>query len=705
MGSGFAGPISPVTATADVVQSVEAYRSIAAIPGPVDLAVIAVSADAAVDAARECAEKDVKTLVVLSPGFAETGGAGRQRQAALLAVSRQAGMRLVGPNCMGLMNLDPEVRMNATFSPTAPQPGRVGFLSQSGSLVVAAIDHANGLGLGLRSAISIGNKADLSGNDFLQYWEGDPGCTVIALYLESLGNPRKFARIARRVGRIKPIIAVKSGRSAAGARATSWHTGSLIGASDVTVDALFRQAGVVRTDTLGEFFDVATLLANQPLPAGPRVAIVTNGGGPGILAADACEANGLVVPPLPRSVRTALAGFLPPEAALGNPVDTVEGSPESFGRAIEILADWDGIDSIIVLFAPPLAPRTEAVAAAIRDAVRKLPRPIPVLTVFMSGRPAPSSLRNAPSAIPAYHYPEEAARALGHAVRYSQWRATPLGGVPHFADVRDDRAAAALAAALTEVVPTAAAEETAGPVTGAKAATEPRAEPPNTASGGGSRWLRHDEVARVLESYGIAMAPWRIVETPEEAGRAAEAIGGPVALKAVSPGVIHKADAGAVRLWLRADEVDRAASEMVARLASSGHRVESFLVQSMVAGGAEMIIGVVHDRLFGPVIACGPSGAEMELARDVAVRITPLTDRDAAEMISSLATFPLLASRGGGQSSPIDAAAIEETLLRVSAMVEAHPEIAELECGPVVVLERGALVVDARIRIELPGAP
>jgi acetate---CoA ligase (ADP-forming) len=710
IGSGFAGPVYPVDPTADVVQSVEAYRSIAAIPGPVDLAVIAVPSDAAVDAARECAGKGVKTLVVLSPGFAETGGAGRERQAALLAASRQAGMRLVGPNCMGLMNLDPDIRMNATFSPTAPQPGRVGFLSQSGSLVVAAIEHANRLGLGLASAISIGNKADLSGNDFLQYWEGDPGCAVIALYLESLGNPRKFARIARRVGRSKPIIAVKSGRSAAGARATSSHTGALIGASDVTVDALFRQAGVVRTDTLGEFFDVATLLANQPLPAGPRVAIVTNGGGPGILAADACEANGLVVPPLPGRVRAALAEFLPPEAALGNPVDTIEGSPESFGRTIGILADWDGIDSIIVLFAPPLAPRTEAVAAAIRDAVRELPRQIPVLTVFMSGRPAPSALRNATSAIPAYHYPEEAARALGHAVRYARWRATPLGGIPHFADVRDDRAAAALAGALAAIVPGVAATETEGAAPGgfstaALSAAAP-GEPSTAASSDGrSRWLRHDEVARVLECYGIGMAPWRLADTPAEAGRAAEEIGGQVALKAVARGIVRKAEAGAVRLRLQGDEVERAASEMAARLATAGHPVERFLVQSMIVGGAEMLVGVVHDRLFGPVIACGPSGAELELTRDVAVRITPLTDRDAAEMVRSLATFPLLTGLVGREEPQVDVAALEETLLRISAMVEAHPEIAELDCGPLVVLERGALVVDARIRIELPGAP
>ena len=690
LSGGFNGPVYPVNPNADVVQSVAAYRSVRDIPGPVDLAVIVVPPESAVDTARECADKGVKTVVVISPGFAEIGGVGLDRQRALLAVCRQAGIRLVGPNCMGVINLEPAVRMNATFSPTAPISGRVGFFSQSGALGLAIIEHANRLGLGLSSFISIGNKADLSGNDFLQYWEDDPASAVVALYLESVGNPRKFARIARRVGRSKPIIAVKSGRSAAGARATSSHTGALIGASDVTVDALFHQAGVVRTDTLGEFFDVASLLANQPLPAGGRVAILTNGGGPGILAADACDAGGLTVPPLPSEIRDALAEFLPPEAALNNPVDTIEGSPESFGRAIGILAGWEGIDAIIVLFVPPLVTMTEDVAAAIRDAVLELPRQVPVLTVFMSAEGGPLALRDGPIRVPAYSYPEEAARALAHAVRYAEWRAAPLGSVPHFDDLREDQAAAALAAALAQInpgMPTAG-----GTLAGSSLAV---------LDDGRSRWLRPDEVACLLECYGIPTAPWRLVESPEEAGRAADEIGGLVALKAVATGIVHKAEAGAVVLSLEgAAAVERAAGQMAATLASAGHPVERLFVQRMVTGGVEMLVGVVHDRLFGPVIACGAGGAEVELLRDVAVRITPLTDRDASEMIRSLATFPLL---DGYRNAPrADVAALEETLLRVSAMVEAHPEMVEMDCSPLIVLERGAVVVDAKIRIELP---
>ncbi|HEY3248912.1 MAG TPA: GNAT family N-acetyltransferase, partial [bacterium] len=285
LADGFAGPVYPVNPAAPVVQSVRAYPSIDAVPGPVDLAVIAVPAARVIETARECARVGVRALIVISAGFAETDEAGRLRQQELLRVCRATGMRLIGPNCMGIINTDPAVRLNATFAPSSPPPGRVGFFSQSGALGLAIIDYASAVGVGVSSFVSIGNKADISGNDLLEYWESDPRTDVILLYLESFGNPRKFSRIARRVGRTKPIIAVKSGRSAAGVRATQSHTGSLLAASDVTVDALFRQAGVIRTDTLGELFDVAVLLSTQPPPAGPRIGIVTNAGGPGILCA------------------------------------------------------------------------------------------------------------------------------------------------------------------------------------------------------------------------------------------------------------------------------------------------------------------------------------------------------------------------------------------------------------------------------------
>ena len=343
----FNGPVYPVNPRAPVVQSVPAFGSVRDILADVELAVLSVPAALVPEVARQCASKGVGALLVISAGFAETGDEGRKRQEELLAICRDAGMRLVGPNCLGVLNASPDVRLNAMFGPLFPPHGNVGFLSQSGALGLAVIDYANELGLGLSSFVSVGNKADISGNDLIQYWESDDDTDVVLLYLESFGNPRKFARIARRVGRSKPIVAVKSGRSSAGARATSSHTGALISASDVTVDSLFRQAGVIRTDTLAELFDVARLLANQPVPSGRRVAIVTNAGGPGILCADTCESRGLDVPELPEAARAELASFLPPEASLANPLDMIATAPaEHYRHALEVLARHDCADAI-----------------------------------------------------------------------------------------------------------------------------------------------------------------------------------------------------------------------------------------------------------------------------------------------------------------------------------------------------------------------
>ena len=674
MDGGFNGPVYPVNPSADVVQSVRAYKSILDIDGPVDLAVIVVPAKLTMAAARECAQKGVHGMVVITAGFGETGPAGKEMQKELLGIAREAGMRVIGPNCMGVINTHDDVRMNATFSPNAPIQGNVGFLSQSGALGLAVIEYANTLNLGLSTFISVGNKADLSGNDFIQYWADDPATDVIALYLESLGNPRKFARITRRVGRQKPILAVKSGRSSAGARATSSHTGALLGASDVTVDALFKQAGVIRTDTLGEFFDVATLLANQPRPKGNRVAILTNGGGPGILCADACEADGLIVPQVPDDLKAKLAEFLPPDAGLNNPVDMIAAAPgESYRKALKLLAEWDGIDAIIILYVPVLVTNSEEIAAGVRAAALEIEREIPMLSVFLSSKGTPDTLKTEGLSIPSYPFPEDAARALAHAVRYGIWATTPEGVVPQYTDVRTSEAKALVAGVLGSM-------------------QAPDAEK--------SRWLLPDEVAKLLGAYGVPMATWRLAATPEAAGAAAAEIGGKVALKGVAPKLIHKTEAKAVVLNLEgAAEVTKQATEMAARIAAQGTTVEKFFIQQMIpSGGVEMLVGVVHDKLFGPVVACGAGGTAVEVLKDVKVRITPLTDRDAHEMVTSLRTFPLL---DGFRGAPkCDVAGLEDLLLRVAAMVEQHPEISEMDCNPVIVRPEGAVIVDARIRIE-----
>jgi acetyl coenzyme A synthetase (ADP forming)-like protein len=676
----FNGPVYPVNPSADVVQCVKAYPSILDVPDEVDLAVVVVPARVALDTVRDCARKGVKGLVVITAGFGETGAAGRRLERELLAICREAGMRLVGPNCMGVMNTADGTRLDATFSPNAALPGNVGFLSQSGALGLACIEYANSLGLGLSTFISVGNKADLSDADFLDYWEADEGTDVVALYLESVGNPRKFARTARRVGRSKPILAVKSGRSTAGARATSSHTGALLGASDVTVDALFRQAGVIRTDTLGEFFDVASLLANQPMPRGKRVAILTNGGGPGILCADACEANGLVVPQTPEQLKATLAEFLPPEAGLNNPIDMIAAAPDtSYERALRLLAEWDGIDAVIVIYVPVLVTTAEQIGAAVRRAALDWPAPSkPLLAVFMTSKGAPADLKRDGLNLPSYLFPEDAARALAQAVRYGEWRTAPLGSVPEFADVRRAEAQSVIASALGSM-------------------GTPDAESGSPAA---SRWLLPDEVAQLLSCYGIPMAEWRLASSPEEAGRAAEAIGGRVALKGVAPGLIHKTEARAVVLDLEgAAQVEAEARAMAARIGQTGTTVERYFVQRMVRpGGVEMLVGVVHDPLFGPVVACGAGGVNVEVLKDVKVRITPLTDTDAHEMVTSLKTYPLL---DGFRGAPrCDVAKLEEILLRVGAMVEDIPEIAEMDCNPVIVLPEGAMLVDARIRLE-----
>jgi acyl-CoA synthetase (NDP forming) len=605
-------------------------------------------------------------LVVISAGFGEAGPDGVALQRELVGICREAGMRLVGPNCMGVINSAPGVNMDATFAPDRPVAGRIGFLSQSGGLGLAVMARAQALGSGLSSFVSVGNKADLSGNDFMQYWETDSQTDLIMLYLESFGNPRKFARVARRVSRSKPILAVKGGRTQAGSRATSSHTGALLSASDITVDALFQQAGVIRTDTLAELFDAALLLVSQPLPAGNRVAILTNAGGPAILCADACEANGLVVPPLPEALRKTLAASMPAAGSTSNPVDMLAAANgKDYERAITLLAACEEIDAIIVIFTPPLITKGTEVVRAIHRAAHALPRSIPVLSVFMSKQSAPRVIEAGGVRIPHYPFPEEAARALSLVARYGAWRAAPDETVEELHGIDGDRAAGIIAAAL--------------------------------ASGGG--WMAASAIAELLACYGIPFVETRQAASPKEAGREARRMGDEVALKAVAAGVLHKSDAGAVRLGLKGTkEVELAAQQMAQALEAAGHHVSGFQLQPMVPDGVEMLVGVVQDQHFGPVLACGAGGTATELLKDVAVRITPITRGDASRMIRSLKTFPRLDGYRGAPRA--DVAALEGVLLRVSALVEAHPEVAEMDLNPVVVHAAGVVVVDARIRLE-----
>jgi acetyl coenzyme A synthetase (ADP forming)-like protein len=664
---GFTGELYAVNNKAHTVQGKRAYASIGELPGPVDLAVIAIPAEHVARVARECAQAGTHALLVISGGFAETGPAGMRRQQELLGVCREAGMRLIGPNCLGVLNTAPDVRLNATFAPGSPPAGRIGFLSQSGGVGIAMIDSAERLGLGLSSFVSVGDKADISGNDLLQYWEHDGDTDVVLLYLESFGNPRRFARIARRVSLAKPIVAVKSGRSAAGARAGASHTGVLVSASDVTVDALFEQAGVIRTDTVHELFDVAGLLSAQPVPRGSRVAIVTNAGGPGILCADACQAAGLDVVELSPRVRRRLARTLDPQASLVNPIDMIATAPaEHYRLTIETLAREQACDAILTIFVPPLVTEARAAAREIHKAAQSAGA-VTVVAVFMTGAAMPEELAGSGARVPAFDFPEDAARALSQTVRYGRWRERPTGEVLEPAGRRPAAAAAIIARGLA----------------------------------GGAGWLGPPEVAALLDCYGLPLIQTRTARTTSEAVAAAAEIGGPVALKAIAPGLLHKSDAGGVLLGLNGPGAVRAGARKIRMaLARAGHRPEGWIVQPMAAAEVELLMGVVHDESFGPVIACGAGGTRAELLGDVAVRITPLTDLDARSMLRSLRMFPLLEGYRG--SPPCDVAALEDALVRLSALVQAHPEVAELDANPVAAGPDGALILDARVRLSPP---
>jgi acetyl coenzyme A synthetase (ADP forming)-like protein len=661
----FRGTVFPVNPSSAAVQGVKAYPTIEDVPGPVDVAFIAVKAPLVVEIAEACGRKGVRGLVVISAGFAEIGGEGPDRQRALLEICRRWGMRLVGPNCMGVVNTDPEVALNGTFATIAPDPGSVGFLSQSGAVGLAVMSETGRRGIGLSSFVSVGNKADISGNDMLSYWEEDPRTNVILLYLESFGNPRRFSHLARRIGKSKPIVAVKSGRTQAGQRAAGSHTGSLVATSDLTVDALFRENGVIRTDTLAEMFDVAMLLATQPPPPGNRVGIVTNAGGLGILCADTCEANGLVLPPLASATVEELRTFLPPEASTGNPVDMIASATGAdFERALIAVADDPDIDLAIVIYIPPLEQHADDVARSVGRAIERLEGRTPVLTSFMSGREIPADPKTGRSWFPSFAFPEQAAIAAARAVEYGRWRARPQGTVPRFTDIRSDEAEAILASALSR----------------------------------GSGWLEPDEVDGLLACYGIPAAISRVAETPQEAGRYADELGVPVALKAVGP--LHKTDVGGVRLGLRGkDAVVEQATEMQERLRALGQPLRGFTVQEM-AEGVEMLVGVTHDDVFGPIVACGAGGTIAELLKDVAVRVAPVTDTAAREMIRSLATFPLLDGYRGAPRA--DVPALEDVVLRVSALASGHGSVREMDCNPVLVGETRAIVVDSRIRVAAP---
>ncbi len=665
---GFTGAIYPVNPKAQEIEGIVTYPSVGAIGRHVDMALIAVPAPSAEQAIRDCARAGVNGVVVITSGFGEVSQQGREAEKHLREFVRSSGMRMVGPNCMGIVNPDPRISMNATFVPAWPPSGSIGMSSQSGALGYVILDRIQSLNIGISSFVSVGNKADVSGNDLLAYWAEDPRTQVIVLYLESFGNPRKFGRVAPEVARRKPIVAVKAGRSAAGTRAASSHSAALA-SLDVAVDALFEQAGVLRTDTLEQLLDVAILLSTQPIPSGPRVGVITNAGGAGILLADACEAHELALPVLEPTTVAALRGFLPPQSSLNNPVDMIaSATPEQYAKAIELTGADPNIDSLIIIYVPPLLHPPEEMAKALARAAGEVPIGKPVLTVFMSSRGAPPLLSTGPrGSIPSYSFPENAALALSAAERYGRWRLRPRGSVLSF----DSFVQSAIRAVIDRLLDT-------------------NRKP---------QWLEHSDLATVLRLAGIEYAAAELT-TPADAVETAGRMGYPLVAKIQSEQVIHKSDVGGVVVGIHCDEdVTSAMNSLRDRMMRIGLPLESILLQREVCGGIEALVGVTTDPTFGPLVVCGMGGVLVEMLKDVSFRLTPVSDVDAEEMIAKLRSSALLNGYRG--SPPGDRQALIEVLLRVSALVELVPELRELDLNPVKVLEpgRGAVAVDGRLRI------
>jgi acyl-CoA synthetase (NDP forming)/GNAT superfamily N-acetyltransferase len=661
--SGFTGQLSAVNRSGDTslgVPTVTAVRDLDPVP---DLVVIAVPADAVLDVIDDCASIGVYGAVIISDGFAELGGDGEIRQSELLTRARQAGMRLIGPNCLGVLNLDPAVRLNATFADSSPIPGPVALASQSGGVGLALIDYLTHRGIGLSTFVSMGNKADISCNDLLMFWNLDADTKVCALYLESFGNARKFARLARRVGRHKPIVAITAGGSSAGARGVMSHTAAAA-TPDATIDALFSQAGVIRARSLSEMLDIVGLLARAPIPAGRRVAVVTNGGGPGALAADACAAAHLVLPALSATTQRTVAALLPLHAAVANPIDTTAGAaPTALADVARVVIASGEVDSVIVVHASVKASDADLVAISLQEVACDASQH-PVLGVFIGRTDPPVS--NLPAIAPTlatFTFPESAANALTAAVGYAEWKARPPVRPPTLTGTRR-RSTHRIVRGFLDAHP----------------------------DGG---WLDTDLACEFAESYGIEVVRTIRVTSRDEAVAAAAGLGVPVALKSGAGSLLHRTEVGAVALDLRDAE---AVADAFDRLRSRLDPATPLVVQPMVGKGVETAMGIVQDPSVGPVVMIALGGVATELLADRRLCLPPLDRATVAQQIRLLRSAPLLFGYRG--EPQVDVRALEDTVLRVSQLATEVAEVADLDLNPVIVSEHGAVAVDVKIRLR-----
>jgi acetate---CoA ligase (ADP-forming) len=672
-GSGFAGRIIPINPNATEIGGLPVVPSLLAAPGTIDLAIIAVPPNVVLKVIDDCAAKHVPAAILITAGFAEIGGSGTSLEQQLREKVRQHGIRLIGPNCFGLMNLNPDVRLNATYTPAFPPAGRVAFASESGGLGLAVVTAAQRLNLGLSSFVSVGNHADVSVDDLLEYWEQDQATDVILLYLETVVDPRRFRQIAGRVGRRKPIVVMKAGRTSAGQSAAGSHTAALA-TNETAVDALFTQCGVIRAKTLEEFLALATGLSAQRLPAGRRVGILTNSGGPAVLCADSCAAEGLSLPELSERTRSALATFLPPAATLRNPVDVIGfASEDQHARAVETILKADEIDALIIVHVSVRAIDNDPVAAGIMrgiSAARKVVgRNKPVYLCWMAEGDLERAFIIDGETIPTYQRPEIPSRIISHAVAYDAWRRQPAGQALRHNDIDLSKVKSIFAKALSE--------RRAG-------------------------WLTTEETHAVLAAMKLPLIQGAVAVSADEAVKLAHKMGFPVAVKLASHKIVHKTEISAVRLNLQSEqEVQEAFNAIRTRLLQDRNidALEGVLVQPMVSGGVEVMAGMNRDPMFGPLLAFGLGGIHVEILGDVQFRITPLTDHDATTMVHEIKGRRLLTGYRGQPA--VDVKAIEDVLLRISRLVEEIPEISELDLNPIFALPdaQGCKIVDARIHI------
>jgi acetate---CoA ligase (ADP-forming) len=665
--AGYSGCVYPVNTKAKSVLGVRAYPSVMDVPDDVDLAVVLVPAGMVPQVLKDIGHKGCKGAIVITAGFKEIGGGGVELEAQLQEIAQSFGMAVVGPNCFGVINTDPSISLNATFSRNFPLAGKIAFISQSGAVGVAALEYAAGEKIGFSKFVSIGNKADINENHLLAALANDPQTDVILLYVEDLENPKEFVALARNISEKKPILAVKSGRTKEGAKAAASHTGALSG-SDEVYDSLFAQCGVLRVETLEELFRFGIAFANQPLPRGRRVAIVTNAGGPGIMATDAAVRHGLELADLEAKTKSILHANLPPTVSIHNPIDLVGDAGESrYQLALQAALADDNVDGVIVICVPQMMMNLEAISTVIAQQVTFADKP--VFAVYMATGDIEPSLKILDAAqIPHYRFPEDAARALGAMSRYIRWRKRPRTEYMRFDDVQQDK--------VREILHRAQRE--------------------------GRKFLPEPEAHAVLRAYGLPMSRSKLVHSEEEAVNAAGEIGYPVVMKIVSPDIVHKVDVGGVRLNLQSNaDVKKAYTELIPQVqaARQGVKIWGVLIQEMVLNGKETILGMKRDPHFGPLLMFGLGGIYVEVFRDVIFRMAPIRELGARNMIEGIKGMKLL--RGFRGEPPSDIEAIIQSLERLSQLVTDFPEIEEMDINPLIVLPAGsgARVVDARILI------